>query len=59
MWGTGPLWECRNVVTESGVIQLVNDDTEESGGLFVRVLLELGLDVDNERRGYCRKQAGL
>ena len=57
--GTGPLWERRNVVAEGGVIQLVNDDTEESGGLFVRVLLELGLDIDNERRCYCRKKTGL
>jgi len=48
--GTGPRqWNCGNVITEGGVVDLVDEDTEESGCLFVRVLLELGVDFDDER----------
>jgi len=47
--GTGPRWwDCGNVITEGGVVDLVDEDTEESGSLFVRVLQELGVDLDDE-----------
>ena len=46
-----PLWEGRHVVAEGGVIDLVNEDTEESDGLIVWVRLELRVDLDDECGG--------
>jgi len=43
------LWESRNVVAEGGIVDLVDEDAEESCGLIVRVLLELRVDLDDER----------
>jgi len=51
--------DCRNLVTESGIVQRVDDDTEESGGLFIRVSLELGVDLDDECGGYGGEQTGM
>ena len=59
MWRAGPLWDHRDTVAESGVVHLIDEDAEESGGLFVGVLLELGVDLDDECRGHGRKQTGL
>jgi len=55
----GPLWEGRNVVAECGVVDLVNQDAEESRCLVVRVLLELGVDVDDECGGDGGEQTSL
>ena len=49
----------RNVVTKSGVVYLIDEDTEEGGGLFIRVLLELRLNLDDECRRHCGKQTSL
>ena len=46
---TGPLWDSRNAAAKSGVIHLIDENAEESSGLFIRVLLELGVDLDDER----------
>jgi len=46
--GTGPLWDCGDVTTEGSVVDLVDEDTKESGCLCAWVLLELGVDLDNE-----------
>ena len=44
-WGTRPLrWDSGNITTEGGVVCPVDEDTEESGGLTIGVLLELGVD---------------
>ena len=51
----GPLWEGGNVVSESGAINLVNEDAKEGGGIDVRVGLQLRIDVDDEGRGNCGK----
>ena len=59
MRGSSPLRDCGNIVAESCIIQFVNEDAEESSRFFVRVRLVLGLDIDDESRGYGRKQAGL
>jgi len=59
LWRTGPLWDCRNVVARNSVVHLVDEDTEESGGLFVRVRLELGVDLDDEGGGDGRKKTSL
>ena len=59
MCGTGPLWDGGNVIAEGGVVDLVDEDTEESGCLFVRVWLELGVDLDNERGSDGGKQTSL
>ena len=45
---TNPLWEGGNVVSESGVVDLVNENTEQSGRLVVGVGLELRIDFDYE-----------
>jgi len=44
-----PSREGGNIAAEGGVVNLVNKDTEESSGLVVRVRLELGVDLDDER----------
>jgi len=60
VWGgTRPLWDCGDIVAESSVVDLVDEDAEESGRLFVWVRLELGLDLDDERRSHGGKQTGL
>jgi len=46
--GSRPLWYCRNLVAESGVVDFVDEDTDESDSLFVRVRLGLGVDLDDE-----------
>jgi hypothetical protein len=53
------LWEGGNVVSEGGVVHLVDEETEESGGLVVRVLLKVGVDLDDECGCDGRKQTGL
>jgi hypothetical protein len=53
------LWECGRVVAEGGVVDLVEKDAEESGCLVVRIGLELGVDLDDERRGDGGEQTGL
>ena len=48
-WGTSPrLWDGGNVVAEGSVVHLVNEDTEESGGIFVWIRLEPGADLDDK-----------
>ena len=47
----GPLWESGGVVSERGVIDLVDENAEEGSGLFTRVGLKLRLDVEDESRG--------
>ena len=37
----------------------MDEDTKESGGLFVWVWLQLGVDLDDERRGHGREQTSL
>ena len=37
----------------------MDEDSEESGGLLVWVSLQLGLDLDDERRGHGGEQTGL
>ena len=37
----------------------MDEDAKESGGLFVWVSLQLGLDLDDECRGHGREQTGL
>ena len=59
MWGPGPLWEGGSVVAECSVVDLVNEDAQQSGCLVVRVGLELRVDLDDERRSYGGKQSSL
>ena len=55
----GPLWENGDVVSKGGVVDLVKKNTEEGCGHVVRVLLEVGVDLDDERGGDGREQTGL
>ena len=54
-----PLWESGSVATEGGVVDLVDENAEEGGGLFTRVGLELGLDIEDESSSDGREQTGL
>ena len=54
-----PLWEGWNIITEGGVIDLVDKDSEESSGLIVWVRLELGVEIDDECGGDSGEQSGL
>ena len=56
---TGPLGKGGGVVSERGVVDLVNEDAKESGSLIARVGLELRLDIENESRGDGREQTSL
>lgn len=51
MGGPGPLWEGGRVVSEGGIVDLMNEDAEEGGGFFTRVWLELRIHLDNECGG--------
>ena len=48
-----------SVGAESGVVDLVDEDSEEGGSLLARVGLELRLDVDDEGGSDRRKQTSL
>ena len=58
-WRAIPLWESGDVVSKSGVVNLVNKDSEESGGFITRVGLEMGVDLDDECRGDSREKTSL
>ena len=59
MWGPGPLWEGGNVVAERSVVDLVNEDTQQSSSLVVRSGLELGVDLDDKCGSDGGKQSSL
>ena len=50
---------CRGVITEGGVVNLVDEDTEESGCPFIRVSLEPGVNLDDECGGHDGEQTTL
>ena len=54
-----PLWDSGDFISEGGIVNLVNKDTEECRGFVARIRLELGVDLDYERRRDCREQTGL
>jgi len=57
--GACPLWEGGGVVSEGSVVDLMNEDAEESYSHVVRVLLEVGVDLDDECGGDGGEQTGL
>ena len=58
-WRATPLWQGGNVTAEGGIVDLVDEDPKESGGLFIWVRLQLGVDLDDECRGHGREQTSL
>ena len=50
MWRAGPLGNGGGVITKGGVVNLVDEDSEEGSSLFTCVRLELGLDIEDEGR---------
>jgi len=48
-----------SVVTKGGVVDLVNEDSEEGSSLLAGVRLELGLDVDDEGGSDSGEQSSL
>ena len=53
------LWERGDVVSKSGVVNLVDEDAEEGSGIGVGVGLQLGVDLNDESTSDCRKQTSL
>jgi hypothetical protein len=49
------LWDRGDVVSERGIVDLVNQDPEERMGFVVGIRLELRVNLDYERAGYCRE----
>ena len=52
-------WNGRNLAGDGGLIKSEEDGAEESGGLFIRIRLEVGIYVDDKRRADSRKQTRL
>ena len=59
MWRPSPLWQRGGVATEGSVVELVNEDAKEGGGVFIGVGLELGLDLDDECGCYSGEKTSL
>ena len=53
------MWDSGDAVAEGSIVHLVDEDTEESSGLFVQIRLELGVDLDDEGRSDGREQTSL
>ena len=54
-----PLWEGRRIIPERGVVDLVDEDPEEGGGLIIRIWLEVGMYFNDECRGDGGEQTSL
>ena len=50
---------CRGLTRGGRLIESEKNCTEEGGGLFVRIGLEVGMDVDDEGRADSGEQTGL
>ena len=46
-----PLWRSWNIISEGGIINLVDKDAEERRGFVARIRLQLGVDLDDECGG--------
>ena len=55
----GPSWEGRDVVSEGGIVDFVDEDAKEGNSLVVWVWLEIGIDLDDEGGGDSREQTSL
>ena len=53
------MWDCGNVASKSCVVDPVDEDAEEGGGLFTCIWLELRLDLDDEGRCHGGEQTSL
>jgi hypothetical protein len=49
----------RNIASERGIVDLVNENTEEGGGCVVGIGLELGVELNDKCGGDCREQTSL
>ena len=50
---------CVGLARNGGLVEGEEDGTEEGGGLFVGIRLEIRMDVDDEGGADGREQAGL
>ena len=53
------MWKGRNAVAKGGLVHIIEDDTEEGGGLLIWIGLKLGVDLDDEGGSDGREQASL
>ena len=58
-WRAVPLWKSGNIVSECGVIDLIDKDAEEGDSLVARVWLKLRVDLGNKCGGNSGKQSSL
>ena len=47
------------VISECGIVDLMNENAEEGGGLVILVLLEVGMGLADQRGGGGGKQTSL
>ena len=57
--GASPLRKGGDVTSEGGIVDLVNEHTEEGGRLVIGIRLQLRADIDDERGGHSRKETSL
>ena len=55
----GPIREGRDDVSKRGIVDLVDQDSQERVGLVVGIGLKLRVDLNNERGGDGGEQTGL
>jgi len=53
------LWNSGSFGTKGGVVDLMDEDSEEGGSFLTRVRLKLRLDIDDECGSDRRKQTSL
>ena len=53
------LWENGNLVSEHGVVNLVEEDVEQSSGIITQIGLKLRVDLNDENGCNGGKQTGL
>jgi hypothetical protein len=48
-----PFRKSGNIVSEGGVVDLVDEDPKKGRGFVIRVRLKFGVDLDDKCRGDC------
>ena len=55
----GPYWDGWGGSAECRIVELVDEEAKEGGGLFVRIILQLLVDIDDKSRGDSAEQTSL
>ena len=57
--GAVPLGQSGDVTTKGGLVSIVHQNPKKGSCLLVEIRQKLGLNLDDERRGYDREKTGL